>query len=171
VPVGVQVLTGISDEMLQDAPWFDHVAVEVAERLVGRVFVAHNAGFDWRMVSAELGQALGLQAPSRRLCTLHMARRLLPALRHRNLDALSRHYGIPIHARHRAYGDALATARILVRLLEEARGRGLSDLAGLERFLGQPRERRRRRRRLREDPGGSSGSGGPPDVQPPGPAR
>ena len=162
IPWAVQLLTGISDEMVRDAPWFDHVAVTLAERLEGRVFVAHNAGFDWRIVSSELGQALGIQAPARRLCTLQMARRLLPALRRRNLDALSRYYGIPIHERHRAYGDALATARVLVRLLEEARARGLTDLPGLERFLGHGGVRRKPRRSPTRREGTDSRRPGPP---------
>ena len=81
-----------------------------------------------------------------RLCTVRMCRRLVPRLRHRNLDVVSRHFGIEIHDRHRAYGDALATARVLLRLLDEAAGRGIDDLATLQWYL------RRRRARKRFDP-------------------
>ena len=168
VPSGVRILTGITDELLVHAPYFDHIALEVAGRLEGRIFVGHNAGFDWRLVSEELQQALGLQAPARRLCTVQMARRLLPGLRRRNLDALSGHFGIPIGDRHRAGGDALATARILLRLLEEAESRGLVDLTALDAFLGQPPRRGRHRRAASSgsqtaQPGAAAGHGRPED--------
>jgi DNA polymerase-3 subunit epsilon len=148
LPFGVQHLTGITDGMTIDAPWFDHVAPAVSERLEGRVFVGHNVGFDWRLVMSELNEALGSVPQMRRLCTIRMSRLLLPSLRRRNLDALSRHFGVVNHARHRAEGDALATARVFVRLLEEASARGVRDLDALERLLsGAPPGRRRRRRR------------------------
>lgn len=149
LPFGVQRLTGISDEMLGAAPWFDHIALEVSERLERRVFVGHNVAFDWRLVSAQLAEAVGAVPSVPRLCTIRMARFLLPSLRRRNLDSISRHFGIVNHARHRAGGDALATARVLVRLLDEARARGLGDLSALEGFLargGANLGRRRRRR-------------------------
>jgi DNA polymerase-3 subunit epsilon len=136
LPSGVQHLTGITEEMLRAAPYFDHVALEVSDRLEGRVFVAHNAAFDWRFVSAELARAVGAVPVVPRLCTLRMTRRLVPGLRRRNLDALSQHFAVPNHARHRADGDALVTARIFARLLEAARDQGLRDLHGLEQFLG-----------------------------------
>jgi DNA polymerase-3 subunit epsilon len=149
LPFGVQSLTGITDAMIAGAPWFDHVAPEVTERLEGRVFVGHNVNFDWRFVTGELIEALGCVPTMRRLCTIRMARRLLPSLRRRNLDALSRYYGIVNHARHRADGDALATARVFVRLVDEARARGVGDLDGLERYLADARVGPRRRRRHR----------------------
>jgi DNA polymerase-3 subunit epsilon len=143
IPTIVQSLTGITPSMVAAAPEFQHVAPEVVARLEDRVFVAHNAGFDWRFVADELVRA-GYDPPEvRRLCTVRMARRLTTGLRRRNLDALSRHYGVPIHQRHRAFGDALATARILLRLLDEAAYRGIHDLDALEGFL---RSRRRRSR-------------------------
>ncbi len=142
VPPGITALTGITGEMVADAPFFEHVAEAVDERLRGRVFVAHNAMFDWGFVSRELVDALGEAPDIPRLCTVRMARRLVPELRRRNLDVVCRHFGVPIHARHRAYGDALATARVLLRLLDEAEGLGIEDLDTLEGYV------RRRRRRM-----------------------
>jgi DNA polymerase-3 subunit epsilon len=147
IPPGVTALTGITNEMAAQAPWFDHVADEVLARLEGRVFVAHNVSFDWGFVSMELTRALGECPQLVRMCTVRMVRRFVPGLRHRNLDVVSRHFGVAVHARHRAHGDALATARVLLRLLDEARGRGLDDVASLEWYL-----RRRSRRRGRRDP-------------------
>jgi DNA polymerase-3 subunit epsilon len=143
VPGAITALTGITSAMLAPAPWFEHVAHEVAERLEGRVFVAHNATFDWSFVSSELVSATGQAPDVPRLCTVRMARRLVTRLRHRNLDELSRHFGVEIHARHRAYGDALATARVFLRLLDEASGRGIDDLSTLEWYLTRRRQRRR----------------------------
>lgn len=120
IPPKIEVVTGITNEMVAAAPAFEHVAGEVAERLEGRIFVAHNVRFDWGFVSRELVDALGEAPRVERLCTVQLARKLLPRVRRRNLDALASHFDIRIHPRHRAHGDALATARILLRLLDEA---------------------------------------------------
>ncbi len=143
IPPVVRSITGISPGMVEGAPYFEHVADRVAELLEGRVFVAHNARFDRGFVRAELIEARG-EAPSfESLCTVRMARGLLPRLRRRNLDALASHYGIPIHGRHRAGGDAMATARILIRLLDEAALQGVHDLEALRRVLRRGRRKKR----------------------------
>jgi DNA polymerase III subunit epsilon len=136
-------LTGITNDMVGVAPYFEHVAETINERLKGRVFVAHNATFDWGFVSSELVSATGETPDVPRLCTVRMCRRLVPALRRRNLDEVTRHFGVKIHARHRAYGDALATARVLLRLLDEAAGRGIEDLDTLQWYLKRRRQRKR----------------------------
>jgi DNA polymerase-3 subunit epsilon len=146
IPREITALTGIAPDMVLEAPYFDHVADEVVQRLEGRAFVAHNAAFDWAFVSSELLRALGDVPKMPRLCTVRMCRRLVPQLRHRNLDVVSRYFGVEIHDRHRAYGDALATARVFLRLLDEVSGRGIEDLATLEWYL------KRRRRRKTFDP-------------------
>jgi len=146
IPPGIVALTGITHEMVRGAPYFDHIGDEVARRLEGRVFVAHNAPFDWSFVAGELAGTAGGAPDVARLCTVRLVRRLVPELRHRNLDTVARHFGLDVAGRHRAYGDALATARVLLRLLDEAMGRGLHDMDALERFLG------RRGRRAAADP-------------------
>lgn len=143
IPPMITALTGITTAMTSAAPYFDHVADEVDQRLRGRVFVAHNATFDWGFVSTELQNASGDVPSVPKLCTVRMSRRLVPALRRRNLDEVTRHFGITIHARHRAHGDALATARVLLRLLDEARGRGIEDLETLQWYLKRRRQRKR----------------------------
>lgn len=147
VPPVVTALTGITHDMVSRAPYFDHVAPEVADRLRARVFVAHNAAFDRRFVRHELIQAAG-EAPSLpTLCTVQLSRGLLPRLRRRNLDALAGYFGVKVHDRHRALGDARATARVLLKLLEEAAHQGITDLDTLRRIV-----RRRVRRRQRPPP-------------------
>jgi DNA polymerase III epsilon subunit-like protein len=76
-----------------------------------------------------------------------MARRLLPQLRRRNLDSLASFYGVDIRARHRAGGDAEATAKILLRLLDVARDRGCSTVDDVEKLLAPGSGKRKRRRR------------------------
>ncbi len=140
IPPRIAALTGITDNMVSSAPSFDQIAGDVLQRIRGRVLVAHNARFDWGFLSQQLAEAIGEVPRVERLCTVSMARRILPRLRHRDLDALARHFGIEIMARHRAFGDALATARVLIRLLDEAGNQGLTDLESLNSFL---RKRRR----------------------------
>lgn len=135
IPPRIQGLTGITDAMVAEAPPFEGVAPLLARHLEGRVFVAHNAAFDWGFLHHELLRAVGTGLPEGRLCTVRMGRRLVPGLRSYALDPLTRHFSIPIHARHRAHGDALATARLLLHLLDRAEVRGASDLAGLKRLL------------------------------------
>ena len=146
IPRHIEVLTGITNGMVSAAPFFDHIADDVMEHLEGRIFVAHNARFDWGFVGRQLAEAIGEVPNVERLCTVQMARRLLPRLQRRNLDAVTRHYGIDVADRHRAHGDALATARVLIRLLDEARRQGLADLDALRAFLRKRGQRSRTRR-------------------------
>ena len=140
IPPRIAALTGITNDIVSSAPYFDQIAPAILERLRDRVFVAHNARFDWGFLSQQLAEAVGEVPRVERLCTVRMARRILPRLRRRNLDSLARHFNIEITARHRAHGDALATARVLLRLLDEAANQGLTDLESLNVFL---RKRRR----------------------------
>ncbi len=143
----VTALTGITPEMVDSAPFFDHIASQVSSRLRDRMFVAHNVGFDRGFVRKELIEAEG-EAPSfSSLCTVQMARTLLPTLRKRNLDSLAHHYGVKIQGRHRAWGDARATAIILLRLLEEAAAQGIHDLEGLRKALRRRTRKRNPKRR------------------------
>ncbi len=135
IPSSISALTGITDEMVERAPFFEDVAEDLYSWLEGRVFVAHNASFDWSFLSAQLGDAIGFVPQEPRLCTVQLARRLVPGLRRKNLDSLAKHFEVPIHSRHRAYGDALATARVLLRLLDEAKALGVRDLTSLQLLL------------------------------------
>lgn len=132
IPLRIQGLTGITDRMVAAAPTFEQVADEVLAALAGRVFVAHNARFDWGFVSAEVRRARCLGLTASQLCTVRLARRLLPQLASRSLDSLSHHFGLENQARHRAAGDALVTAVVLERLLHLAREAGARTLADLE---------------------------------------
>lgn len=142
IPPMITALTGISDAMVAPAPRFSEIADEVVGRLDGRVFTAHNASFDRRFVDAELARARGVQLQGAALCTVRLARRLVPALPRRSLDRVTAHFGIRIADRHRAGGDAYATAHVLVRLLELAADRGVSSWPALVQLLGSSPRRR-----------------------------
>jgi DNA polymerase III subunit epsilon len=131
VPPFVGSLTGITAAMLEQAPPFDAVVDGLLDALRDTVFVAHNARFDWAFVSAEVERARGLLLQGPRVCTMRLARRLLPDLPRRNLDTVSYHFGITIEGRHRAVGDAVAAARVLHRLVGMARELGAVTLADL----------------------------------------
>ncbi len=146
IPSFVTALTRITWDMVKGAPHFRDIAPTVARELDGQYFVAHNAAFDWRFVSAELERASRAALSGDRLCTVRLARVLLPQLRRRSLDSLAYYFGIEISARHRAAGDAVATAHILLRLLGEAESRGCTTLNDL-RVLARPAVTRRRHRR------------------------
>lgn len=135
IPGSVSRLTGITDEMVRDAPAFGEVAPRVRRLLEGRVFVAHNVRFDWRFLTEEMRRASSLLPVGPRLCTLRLARRALPDQDGRGLDALARRFDIEVEDRHRAAGDARATVTVLDRLLEEAERRGVSRWREMRRWL------------------------------------
>lgn len=146
IPPAIVALTRITQAMVQDAPRFPHVTPEVVGRLRGRIFVAHNASFDWRFVSHEVQRSAGVVLSGEMLCTVRLSRVLLPQLPRRSLDAVTHYFGIDVGARHRAGGDALATAQVLVRLLQLAAERGATTWRGLTGLLqgGAARSARRR---------------------------
>lgn len=150
IPPFISRLTNISWDMVRQQQPFRHVCADVVRALEGHVFVAHNANFDWNFVSAEVARASGRELTGRRLCTVRLARRLLPQLRSRSLDWVAQHYNvqIPPGTRHRAAGDAIATAHCLLRLLDDARDRGCERWSELERFLAsRPLIKKKRRGR------------------------
>jgi DNA polymerase-3 subunit epsilon len=147
IPRGVSVLTRISDGDVRAAPPFAAIAEEVLGALSGRVFVAHNARFDWSFLAAEVRRTRALALNGPRLCTARLARRLVREAESCGLDWLTEYFGLENPARHRAAGDAWATAQLLARLVERARSEGartLQDLEGLQ--VKRPRHRKRRRR-------------------------
>jgi len=146
IPPFVTRLTNITWDMVKDAPTFDRVAPEVMRVLEGNIFVAHNATFDWRFITNEISRSTGHQLRGRRLCTVKMARKVLPQLSRRSLDYVARYYGVEIHRRHRAGGDALATAKCLVRMLSDLADRGCGTWGELQTLLRNPPARRKKRR-------------------------
>lgn len=157
IPPAVTRLTRITWEMVRNAPTIRDVAGRIADVLRGHIFVAHNASFDWRFVTSELSRYSGQQVVGEKLCTVRLARAVVPAIKRRSLGSLSYYYGIENHARHRAGGDALATAKVLLRLLDAARERGCETLDDLRALIRAVPSRGRGRKKRRRMPGWTDG--------------
>jgi DNA polymerase-3 subunit epsilon len=120
IPYYITGLTGITTEMVLDAPSFDHVAEEIHKQLEGKVFVAHNAHFDYSFLKREF-ELVGINWQAKKLCTVRLSRKIIPGLRSYSLGSLSESLGIKIANRHRAGGDAAATVKIFDELLKRDR--------------------------------------------------
>jgi DNA polymerase-3 subunit epsilon len=133
IPPAIQALTGITNAMVADAPTFEDLAPGLYERLEGRVFVAHNARFDYGFLRHEFERA-GLRFQSRTLCTVKLSRRLYPGHARHNLDSLIGRHNLQCSSRHRALGDARAVWQFLRVAAEE---RGAEALASVARQVAQ----------------------------------
>lgn len=117
IPLPIFALTGINNEMVRDAPIFNEISEKVMQMLTGRIFVAHNVNFDYSFVRHEL-EGAGYKWSAKKLCTVRAARKIRPGLSSYSLGNLCYSLGIPIENRHRAGGDADATAVLFTKLLE-----------------------------------------------------
>ena len=104
IPFFIQNLTGISNQMVHDAPTFANVVPQLLELLDGAVLVAHNAPFDHGFLLGEFAR-LQIDLRVRTLCTVRLSRALYPQHRSHSLDAIMRRHGMSSSARHRAMGD------------------------------------------------------------------
>jgi DNA polymerase-3 subunit epsilon len=111
-------LTGISNKMLRSAPKFFEVAKRIVEITKDCVLVAHNAKFDYRILSLEF-ERLGFKFERKNLCTVELSKQLIPDLPSYSLGKLVRALGIPMSDRHRASGDAMATTKLFELLLNK----------------------------------------------------
>lgn len=111
-------LTGINNEMLRSAPKFYEVAKRIIEITDQCTLVAHNAQFDYRILQTEF-KRLGYDYQRKSLCTVELAKELLPEQPSYSLGKLVRALGIPVSDRHRANGDALATVKLFKLLLSK----------------------------------------------------
>lgn len=121
IPPRIQVLTGITNEMVEDAPSFHDIATEVQDILADCVFVAHNVGFDYAFIRGHF-EAMEHHWNRPKVCTVRLARKAFPGLPRYGLGALCDSLQIEHTNRHRALGDAHATAELLHRILQKERG-------------------------------------------------
>jgi DNA polymerase-3 subunit epsilon len=117
IPNRITRLTGISTSMVYDQPAAHRILPDYLTFLSDGVFVAHNLAFDRRVINDELLRAGMNPIHNDQLCTLRLARRLLPGLRSRGLSSLVDFFRIQMERRHRALDDAEATGKVLMRLL------------------------------------------------------
>ncbi len=109
-------LTGITNEMVADAPKFHEVAKKIIELTENRIFIAHNVSFDYNFIKEEFA-SLGYKFNRDKLCTVSLSRKLIPGRKSYSLGNLCADLGIENEARHRAEGDAVATAKLFDLLL------------------------------------------------------
>lgn len=134
IPYYITGLTGITSEMVFGAPTFETIAKDVFAKLDGKVFVAHNAHFDYSFLKKEF-ESIGINWQAKKLCTVRLSRKIIPGLRSYSLGSLAESLGIAITNRHRAGGDAAATVRIFDQLLQ--RDRDSYILKALKRSSGE----------------------------------
>jgi DNA polymerase-3 subunit epsilon len=118
IPYYITKLTGITNEMVADAPKFYEIARDVVLLTEGCTFVAHNAPFDYRFIQAEF-KRLGYDYHRNVLCTVKLSRKAFPGHKSYSLGNICSNLGIEIESRHRAAGDALATVKLFERILNE----------------------------------------------------
>ncbi|HTF80656.1 MAG TPA: exonuclease domain-containing protein [Cytophagales bacterium] len=116
IPSFITSLTGIDDHTVAEAPSFEEIAQKVYEITHNMTFVAHNVNFDFSFLKKEFAE-LNMDFSRKKLCTVRLSRKLLPGLRSYSLGTLCSANNIIIEDRHRAFGDAKATAELLTRLL------------------------------------------------------
>ena len=105
IPQNIQRLTGISPQMVEHQPSFDQIAGRLKQELEGKIFIAHNARFDYGFIKASF-KRIGIDFKPKVLCTVKMSRLLFPDQPRHNLDTIINMHGLKVSARHRALGDA-----------------------------------------------------------------
>ena len=120
IPSMIQRLTGITNEMLETAPYFESVAKDILQRLNGRLFIAHNVRFDYGFIRNEFARlAYSFRAPL--MCTLKLSRALYPEAKGHSLEKIILRHQIYVQHRHRALDDAKATYQF-IKIAEEEQG-------------------------------------------------
>ncbi|MFL6227588.1 MAG: PolC-type DNA polymerase III [Pyrinomonadaceae bacterium] len=135
IPPFISSLTGITDGMVAGAPVFAEIAAELLAFVGTSVLVAHNSAFDVRFLNHEVGRAYpGWKLCNADLCTVSLARRVVPALDNHRLHTVAEHFGVPLYHQHRAPDDARATAEVFIRMLALLGASGVRDVGEARRF-------------------------------------
>ncbi|MBA2520849.1 MAG: GIY-YIG nuclease family protein [Chloroflexia bacterium] len=142
IPAYIAKLTGITNELVADAPDFSTIAAEVLSRVDGQLIIGHNVSFDVSFLNAELHRLDQPKLINERIDTMELATRLLTGVRKPSLEAIARILGIPAESRraHRAAADAAVTAQVALRLAEMAQEQGYTTVDQLK-GLGGPRSK------------------------------
>ena len=119
IPPFITGLTGITNDMVADAPRFYEIAKELVERTEGHIIVGHNVKFDYGFIKSEFGR-LGYDFQRDTICTIQLSRKIIPGHKSYSLGKLCAEIGIGITDRHRAAGDALATVKLFEMLQQRS---------------------------------------------------
>ena len=117
IPYHITQLTGITNEMVAEAPLFDEMADEIEDFLSDCIFVAHNVGFDYSFIKKQF-EDRGRRFNPTRLCTVRMTRKIVPGLKSYSLSNLCSYFGVVNKSAHRAMADVEATLDIFHKLLK-----------------------------------------------------
>lgn len=112
IPLNIQTLTGITPEMVRDAPLFAEKAEEIRNFLGDHIFVAHNVNFDYSFVKAAF-ESVGHNYNPKRMCSVRYTRRIEPGLKSYSLNNVCKHFNLDNQTAHRAWSDARATAQLV----------------------------------------------------------
>ena len=127
IPYFITGLTGITNEMVADAPKFYEVARELVERTENHTIVGHNVSFDYSFIKSEF-KRLGFAYDRNTLCTVKLSRKTFPGHKSYSLGKICKELGITIMDRHRAAGDALATVKLFEMIRDNQNGENGLDL-------------------------------------------
>ncbi len=127
IPPYVIRLTSITNEMVAKAPFFKDVAEQIYTLLKDRIFVAHNAEFDYYYIKYFL-ESCGYIYEEKRLCTFKLSRKAFPNLPKHGLGSLTKELDINLTNHHRAGGDAMATAKIFNMILKNGGERLIASM-------------------------------------------
>jgi DNA polymerase III epsilon subunit family exonuclease len=135
IPPFISLLTGITDEMVKDAPKFADVVCDFLDFIGDAVLVAHNAPFDMRFLNYEIGRIFEeYRVGNSYLCTVQLSRKLISNIDNHKLKTLAEYYAVSLVNHHRAPADAYATAQIFVNLLDALDGGGFRDFGSVKKL-------------------------------------
>jgi DNA polymerase III epsilon subunit family exonuclease len=118
IPSGIERLTGITNEMVADAPTIDEVMSDVRNFLAESVIVGHNVSFDFRFLNWYHYKCFEEYLVNETICTMKLSRQYLPHLPNKKLSTVGEYFGIVNEQAHRAMSDTLATLQIFQKYLE-----------------------------------------------------
>ena len=135
IPLEIEKLTNISDDMVINAPLIDEVIVKFLEYCGDAVLVAHNANFDMSFI-IEKAKNEGIEVNNTYVDTLALSRLLLPKQAKHTLNVVAKAFNVVLESHHRAIDDTMCTAKIFIKMLEQIKGMEIYDLAGLRKHIG-----------------------------------
>lgn len=134
IPRFITRLTGIDDEMVENKPTIEKVIPKFHSFLGNSHFVAHNAGFDYKFLDHAASTNMGINLNNHKICTVRLARRLVPELPSKKLSSLCEHFKIKNNAVHRAKGDALVTGKIFHNFLKMMKKKEINKIEEILEF-------------------------------------
>jgi len=135
IPKEIETLTGISQEMTLGKPRAKQALSELLSFIKNDVLVAHNSDFDIPFIKHHLQKQLKKDINNKVLCTMKIARAVVPGIKNYKLHTLAEHLGVPVMNRHRAMGDAETTYHVWTKLIEVLSSKDIKTLERTERFM------------------------------------